>query len=797
MISDETKAAIVKKTSAAILVSNPPFDTLVSPLSNLNMIADAAATAEASMALGDHQAVANCDHKAVIYKPREESLAGSNRPTYGFLDTSSTAVKNQSPSRQSGQNTGPIQNMNNPYNMDTDSMRRDSGFISTHAPASPQMCHQGNLNRLILQPSNGDHHQDKNFQEASEKYSAIISQHKPFSSQGQSAPTCATTLSMTSIATRLQLNPTAIPAPQAYTHPIMGPTVSWTAAVLQDRNITLEDPAANDSNLHATQQLLRGAFSTCDAIILQAVKERNQFLEIARTLVTECARSRDVSGRYSRVLGQVVHLLPPSVRCGVQMDLDAIEKFAKDNGSIKLQSHIPLPMQSTTPTAPDIRGVLVQSERATLQSRHSTSAPELDPRKRSCTPQNQIDQQQHEASSIAKRACVDDSGSLTHNSDGSLQKAGELKDGSSYTRPPMTQNSNQTQKQQHQQQQQQQQQKPQQSQPQQQVPPSQPPRGYALFTAAMNKEVVCAMALSKPFKYLFTGALGTIKIWDVSVAGLQEAPLVGTIELSTSYIRAIRITQDGKILVAGGEGQDVSICNINTITPHVIWKIPTNGFEIYTITLTHDSRIAIMGGNDHCIQVWELMTRQCTRTMNGHTASVTCSSLSRDGTKLYSGSIDKSVRLWDMATGDCLEVFSFPSPIHSFDLNPLTPILTVGLQDGIAQRVLWRNNKDDTTTTSAVVYVVDGTDACPFVKYSRSGTWWVGGSMNGGLSVFKEASFQRQPGGGGAMHRTGPVKLYDLPTENSAVICGELSACGAFVVTGGSGKIARVYRVVE
>ncbi|ORY49813.1 WD40 repeat-like protein [Rhizoclosmatium globosum] len=189
------------------------------------------------------------------------------------------------------------------------------------------------------------------------------------------------------------------------------------------------------------------------------------------------------------------------------------------------------------------------------------------------------------------------------------------------------------------------------------------------------------MALSRPFKYLFSACLGSIKIWDVSV-NMDEAPQVGTIELNkeNNYIRAIKITPDGKTLVAGGEGQD----------PHIVAKLPTGGYDTYTLTISHDSRTVLIGGRDNCIQMWDLVTRQFIRTFQGHTGAVTCTTLSRDGKKLYSGSCDGTIRLWDMPTSQCLETFHFPSAVHSFDLNPLIPILTVGLEDGVVQRYLTR-----------------------------------------------------------------------------------------------------------
>ena len=47
-------------------------------------------------------------------------------------------------------------------------------------------------------------------------------------------------------------------------------------------------------------------------------------------------------------------------------------------------------------------------------------------------------------------------------------------------------------------------------------------------------------------------------------------------------------------------------------------------------------------------------TGECLRTLEGHTGEVNSVALSADGSRVVSGSSDKTVRLWDTATGECL-----------------------------------------------------------------------------------------------------------------------------------------------
>src|SRR5262249_33688991 len=61
---------------------------------------------------------------------------------------------------------------------------------------------------------------------------------------------------------------------------------------------------------------------------------------------------------------------------------------------------------------------------------------------------------------------------------------------------------------------------------------------------------------------------------------------------------------------------------------------------------------------------WHYLKRRCHAdllTLRGHTQTVNCVALSPDGQRLASGSTDKTVRIWDLSTGNVVRTL----PVHS------------------------------------------------------------------------------------------------------------------------------------
>jgi WD40 repeat protein len=79
--------------------------------------------------------------------------------------------------------------------------------------------------------------------------------------------------------------------------------------------------------------------------------------------------------------------------------------------------------------------------------------------------------------------------------------------------------------------------------------------------------------------------------------------------------------------------------------------------------LQFDKNKIMSGSNDRTIKLWDVNTGQCLHTLKGHTDWVRC--LKFDDSKMASGGFDETIKLWDMHTGKCLTTLKGNTHTHT------------------------------------------------------------------------------------------------------------------------------------
>ena len=154
-------------------------------------------------------------------------------------------------------------------------------------------------------------------------------------------------------------------------------------------------------------------------------------------------------------------------------------------------------------------------------------------------------------------------------------------------------------------------------------------------------------------------------------------------------IWAAILSPDQRTLISAGEDRDPFD---HQVFPVKLWNLsnpeaPSTFNQGHTapiscLSLSQDGRILASGSADHSIKIWDLATGKLLRTLEGHTAPVWSVVLSQDGKTLVSGSQDGTIKIWDVETGKVRhELSEHTGTVYSVALSPDQSTIVSGSKD--------------------------------------------------------------------------------------------------------------------
>ncbi|XP_064845834.1 transducin-like enhancer protein 4 isoform X4 [Oncorhynchus masou masou] len=298
------------------------------------------------------------------------------------------------------------------------------------------------------------------------------------------------------------------------------------------------------------------------------------------------------------------------------------------------------------------------------------------------------------------------------------------------------------------------------------------PRHARQIHTLNHGEVVCAVTISTSTRHVYTGGKGCVKVWDISQPGSKSAMAQLDCLNRDNYIRSCKILPDGRTLIVGGEASTLSIWDLATPTPRIKAELTSSAPACYALAISPDNKVCFSCCSDGNIVVWDLHNQTLVRQFQGHTDGASCIDISNDGTKLWTGGLDNTVRCWDLREGRQLQQHDFTSQIFSLGYCPTGEWLAVGMESSNVE-VLHVSKPDK--------YQLHLHESCVLsLKFASCGKWFVSTGKDNLLNAW------RTPYG---------ASIFQSK-ESSSVLSCDVSPDDKYIVTGSGDKKATVYEVV-
>lgn len=115
----------------------------------------------------------------------------------------------------------------------------------------------------------------------------------------------------------------------------------------------------------------------------------------------------------------------------------------------------------------------------------------------------------------------------------------------------------------------------------------------------------------------------------------------------TDTITCLAMSPDNRI-IAGGCWQKVWVWHLQT--GEIFDELPLHSHWVLSVAITPDGNTVVSRSADKTIKVWNLKTGQI-RTLDKHSSWVNAVVISPDGKTIVSGSADKTIKVWELSTG--------------------------------------------------------------------------------------------------------------------------------------------------
>lgn len=191
--------------------------------------------------------------------------------------------------------------------------------------------------------------------------------------------------------------------------------------------------------------------------------------------------------------------------------------------------------------------------------------------------------------------------------------------------------------------------------------------GECLRTFEGHRSWVWSCALAATTPRLFTASNDeTVKIWDI-----HTGECLNTLSGHKERIWTVALSPDDQLIASGSEDYTAKLWD--AATGEFLQTLKGHTSQVKTVAFAPCGQLIATGGQDCTLKLWNLQG-ECVQTLKGHTSAISSLAFYQGGGQkgtplLVSGSHDETIRLWDVGSGQCLQVLRSPRLYEGMKLN--------------------------------------------------------------------------------------------------------------------------------
>ncbi|XP_016982456.1 U3 small nucleolar RNA-associated protein 15 homolog [Drosophila rhopaloa] len=169
-----------------------------------------------------------------------------------------------------------------------------------------------------------------------------------------------------------------------------------------------------------------------------------------------------------------------------------------------------------------------------------------------------------------------------------------------------------------------------------------------------------------------------VRLWDVA----NEKVVQTYADHHTDYIRAGAMhPQAGHMFVSGGYDGKIKLYDTRAET--VVQHTLDHGAPVESMLFLPNGSVFVSAGGNQ-VRVWDLVGGcRLLTMMSQHHKTVTCLRLGSDGRRLFSGGLDRHVKIYDVSTYKTVHTLTYPNAVVSMAVASGDQAVVAGMVDGL------------------------------------------------------------------------------------------------------------------